>query len=113
MGGKFHTALIAASASASLGTVKTLLDAGADVSLSDKNGLTALDHASKRGATEIVQVLLAYGAESTPASKRLACRFGHRDALTLLKDRGAPLDSIHDQEDILALDAAMRYSHFG
>jgi hypothetical protein len=37
--------------------VRTLLDAGADPSIADKNGVTALDHARKKGYDEIVRIL--------------------------------------------------------
>jgi ankyrin repeat protein len=38
-------------------TAKTLVKAGADVSIGDKNGVTALDHAISLGYTEMVQVI--------------------------------------------------------
>ena len=37
--------------------VKTLVDAGCDVSIPDKDGVTALQHAKERGYTEIAEVL--------------------------------------------------------
>jgi ankyrin repeat protein len=37
--------------------VKLLKDAGADLSIKDNDGVTALQHAKKRGYTEIVAVL--------------------------------------------------------
>ena len=37
--------------------VRLLKDAGADISIKDNEGVTALDHAKKRGFTEIADVL--------------------------------------------------------
>lgn len=37
--------------------VRTLLDAGADASIADKDGVTPLQHARKRGHTEIVRII--------------------------------------------------------
>jgi ankyrin repeat protein len=37
--------------------VRTLLDAGADASIADKDGVTPLQHARKRGHTEIVKII--------------------------------------------------------
>jgi len=38
-------------------TLKALLDAGADASLSDRNGVTPLQHAQRRGYLEMVKAL--------------------------------------------------------
>jgi ankyrin repeat protein len=39
--------------------VRTLLDAGADATVADKDGLTAVQHARKRGHTEIARIIQA------------------------------------------------------
>ena len=41
------------------GSVTTLLGAGADPSIADKNGVTALEHARDKGFDEIAEVLAA------------------------------------------------------
>ena len=43
-------------------TVRLLVDAGADVNLADKDGTTPLEHARRRGFTEIARILRAAGA---------------------------------------------------
>ena len=40
--------------------VKTLLEAGADATIPDKNGVSALSHAQQRGFNEIVTLLQAH-----------------------------------------------------
>ena len=42
--------------------VRALVDAGADVDLADRDGVTPLQHARKRGYAEIVRTLEAAGA---------------------------------------------------
>ena len=42
--------------------VKLLLDHGAQVSQSNKDGTCALDYVSKKGHTEVVKILLEHGA---------------------------------------------------
>lgn len=37
--------------------VRTLLDVGADASIADKDGVTPLQHARKRGHAEIVKII--------------------------------------------------------
>jgi ankyrin repeat protein len=37
--------------------VRTLLDAGVDASIADKDGVTPLEHARKRGHTEIARII--------------------------------------------------------
>ncbi|MDH5428727.1 MAG: ankyrin repeat domain-containing protein [Nitrospirota bacterium] len=43
--------------------VKVLVDAGADVNIADKNGVTPLQHARKKGFQEIVKILEFAGAK--------------------------------------------------
>lgn len=43
--------------------VKNLVDAGANVNIADKDGVTSLKHAKHKGLDEIVQVLLKAGAK--------------------------------------------------
>jgi uncharacterized protein len=42
--------------------VRALVDAGADVSIADRDGVTPLQHARRRGYAEIVRTLEAAGA---------------------------------------------------
>lgn len=111
-GGEFHTALIAAAACPSMETVRRLLDAKADITLVDKKRFTALDYGVKRDATDIVQELLAHGAKSTAAARRVACRSGYRDILKLLMVDKGSFTPDQTLEDIHALDSAMRDAHF-
>ncbi len=41
--------------------VRILLDAGADASIGDRDGVTALEHAERLGFTEIAAILRAGG----------------------------------------------------
>ncbi len=52
-----ETALILASARGRTEIVRMLLDAGADITLTNKKGKTALDLAREKGTTEIVKLL--------------------------------------------------------
>lgn len=110
-GGEFKTALIAAAASATLETVQRLLDARANVILTDDEGLQAIDYAAKRGAADMVQALLAHGAQPTPTSRRLSCRFGHRNVLRLLMIGQGSFTPAQSSEDLLAISSAMMHAH--
>lgn len=46
-----------------LDTLKALVDAGANVNIPDRAGVTSLAHARSRGYAEMVQILLAAGAK--------------------------------------------------
>ena len=50
-GGRNHTA-----------TVEAMVEAGADVTLPDRNGMTALQHARARGYSQIARILETAGA---------------------------------------------------
>lgn len=72
-----------------------------------------LDYAAKKGATDIVKALVAYaGAKPTATARRLACRFGHRDALQMrmVGDKLFSPDQV--LQDIRALYHALRHGHF-
>lgn len=75
--------------------IKVLLDAGADVTLKDGEGNTALLYAAKNGALDVVNELLERKAQvnevsaegSTPLHK--ACRHGHKQIAEVLLAHGA------------------------
>ncbi|CAL4065540.1 unnamed protein product [Meganyctiphanes norvegica] len=56
------TPLIAATEHGHLSTVEALVDLGADITIKDKNGDTALHWAARKNETDITQVLLRAGA---------------------------------------------------
>ena len=43
--------------------VETLLKAGANINIKDKDGKTALDYAKEKGFTKIAEILKSYGAK--------------------------------------------------
>ena len=76
-------------------TVQALVDAGANVSLSNENGWTALLSASACGHVEAVKALLRAGADANAADKsgdtplKVAAKEGHVEVIALLQAAGA------------------------
>jgi ankyrin repeat protein len=87
------TPLMLAAANGYEGTVKTLLDAGADPNQMDFTGWTALHAAAFKGDAKIVTLLLEYGAIKDrtccwlflESPLRIAERLDHKDVLPLLR----------------------------
>ena len=83
--------------------VQLLLDHGADVNIPDKDGVTPLEHAQRRGFTEIVTIL--NNAIAKDMQMIVAAEQGDIETVRLLLDQGA---SVHarDQAGRTALIAA-------
>lgn len=96
-GGEYGTALNAAAAVSTPETVEFILDKGADLTATNRAGLTALHQASKRNNPKVIELLLKKGADinavndlgSTAIS--VACELGKLDALLALLEKGADL----------------------
>jgi ankyrin repeat protein len=76
--------------------VTMLLERGEDVNQHDRNGLTALYHAVEYGHTEIVKVLLKFGADHSTIKYRfnytvlmMAAEKGKTDIVKILLEHGA------------------------
>ena len=88
-------ALMVAASHGNRDTVRTLLDAGADVNAKDFTGWTALHAAAFKGDPEIVQLLLEHGAIPGKASwyirspLGIAEGLGHTEIVPLLKEAEA------------------------
>ena len=76
-------------------TVQALVEAGADVNLSNENGWTALLSASACGHAEAVKALLQAGANANAVDKggdtplKVAAKEGHVEVIALLQAAGA------------------------
>lgn len=96
--------------------VKTLLNTGADVSLPNTLGDTALHLAAWNGRSNIVDILLEYGADPRSENNEgwtplfCASRFGHIEDLKKLIDAGGDV-SHQDEDDGTLLHLAARYGH--
>ncbi len=90
-----------------------LLALGANVSLQDADGDTALHGAAETGNVEIIRMLLDKGANPNARNKQggtalmWAAVFGNDDAVRLLLSRGANA-SLKDNDGITALEWAAR-----
>jgi hypothetical protein len=80
------TALICAAEAGRLDTATVLMEAGADVGISDALGRTALMFAAGNGHKELVRTLIERGAHSGPRAQNgwtglmFACAMGHHEA---------------------------------
>ncbi|RJF72095.1 ankyrin repeat domain-containing protein [Deinococcus cavernae] len=88
-----------------LGTVRALLQAGADVNAVQQDGFTPLMGAVQNGNTDLVALLLSHGAapDRRTADDRsawtLAAQENHEGVLNLLRDAGAePEENEYDSE---------------
>ena len=109
------TSLILAAKRGDYDTVKELLDNGANVNQTNKNGWTALHAAAYEGHTEVVALLLEWGANVNQADdsgatvlSMAACK-GHIEIVRLLLD---PKYGVHmNVEANLALNLATYQGH--
>jgi ankyrin repeat protein len=94
--------------------IKDLLSNGAEVDIRDKNGMTPLLLAARKGNREIVKLLLAHGADVNAQDYYLAwtplilaSALGHKEVVKLLLEYGADVD-IKDQNGMTALKYAIK-----
>lgn len=93
--------------------VEKLLAHGADVTLQDADGDTALHGAGQTGNVEIIRMLLDKGANPNAKNKQggtplmWAAVYGHQEAARLLLSRGADA-SLKDNDGITAAEWAAR-----
>ena len=93
--------------------VEKLLARGADVTLQDKDGDTALHGAGQTGNVEIIRMLLDKGANPNAKNQQggtplmWAAVYGHEEAARLLLSRGADA-SLKDNDGITAAEWAAR-----
>ena len=94
------TPLHMAAATGNVNIVASLIEAGADISISvDSSGCTALHDACNNGSAEVARILIEHGADldakneydNTPLHR--CCSNGHTEAAMLLIDRGAKVDA--------------------
>ena len=94
--------------------VKDLLTKGAEVDVRDRNGMTPLLLAARKGNSETVRLLLAHGANVNAQDYYLAwtplilaSALGHKKVVKLLLEHGADID-IKDQNGMTALKYAVK-----
>jgi len=78
------TALLLACFFGHIDIVAALLDAGADVNQVERKCNNALCYASGKGGVEVVQLLLARGANGIPQALAVATFKGHRAIVDIL-----------------------------
>ena len=106
IGGLWHTPIIAASQvpdpKISKAIVCRLLQAGADVKITSRDGTTALHEASKLGFTEVIGCLFESGAEinaQTDDGKTplyFACYHSNEEAIRALIDKDADVNAVSE-----------------
>jgi putative CocE/NonD family hydrolase len=97
---EFNESLLDASSRGDAGEVKSAISKGADINIKDDSGTTALHIAARKGYREIVELLLASGADvnsrgpynTTPAE--LAWH-KYEDVFKLLVAKGADISPLH------------------
>jgi len=97
-----------------LDTVKLLLEYGANPNTRDHHGNPALFDAAMYGDSEIVELLLSYGAnlematDEVPSGRmrplQIAIRAGHYDIANLFLDRGADATYVNTWDQTLLMD---------
>ncbi|ETS82683.1 hypothetical protein PFICI_04559 [Pestalotiopsis fici W106-1] len=97
-GGKYGTALEAASAKGHKDIVSILLDKYADVNTESRGYGTALEAASAEGHKDVVDILLEKGADVNPSDEFTplgsAAFHGHKEIVCSLLDKGANVDAM-------------------
>ncbi|KAH8654691.1 ankyrin repeat-containing domain protein [Ilyonectria robusta] len=115
-GGRYGTALQAASERGHKEVVEMLLDKGADVNIEGGAYGTALQAASARGHKEIVEMLLDKGADVNieggdyGTALQAASARGHKEIVEMLLDKGADVN-IEGGDYGMALQAASAEGH--
>ncbi|KAI0972460.1 hypothetical protein F4678DRAFT_61165 [Xylaria arbuscula] len=95
---------------------RLLLQIGADISTTNRDGTTTLMLASQNGHTEVVKLLVNYGADILTANRNgdialiLASRHGHTEVVKLLVNYGADILTANRNGDT-ALMLASRHGH--
>ena len=91
-----RTSLMIASLQNNAGAINVLLNAGADITITDNTGITCLHHAVMGGCNkEILQTIIDHGADVNATNKNnispliLACHDGNVDAFDVLVNAGA------------------------
>ncbi|CAM9956918.1 unnamed protein product, partial [Ectocarpus sp. 8 AP-2014] len=90
--------LMVASLRGHLSTVKTLLNAGADVSIRTSHGNSALHWAARQGQVEVITAILEHGADvnasnySGYTALHAGCATNQTGAMDVLLDAGADMD---------------------
>ena len=95
------TSLYISASRGHVGTMKMLLDRGANIEAKAMYNFTPLHVSAQRGHVHAARLLLDRGAnieaknvhQSTPL--HIACRHGHMEVITLLVDRDASLDAVN------------------
>ena len=114
------TALLRAASSNNWEEVRKLMLGGADPSVADGQGLTAMHYASVYGSMELIQTLIAHGpaglvfreAPGGETSLYVACQQGHREiAMALIEAGGGELLLKTNKEGNSCLHAACYNGH--
>ena len=107
----WETPLIMAVNSGCLQSVEALLDAGANVEMTDLKGQTALMHAASNGDANILRCLLQHGACANrlvrSTSLHQAAKFGHLHCVDILLCAGVPPD-VRDTDRLLPIELALQ-----
>ena len=87
--------------------MKVLIQNGADVNAVDKNKLTALHIAAKKGHVDVAKVLIQNGADVNAVDKNkftalhFAAENGHVDVAKVLIQNGADVNAVDDRKTAL------------
>lgn len=98
--------------------VLALLENGADISVQDCDGLTAVDEAVSRGSLDILQLFLEEGADLSLFSDRgsaalyLAASLGNKETVDLLIERGVDIWKVSGDYRRTALHGAASGGHY-
>lgn len=110
------TPLLIASAAGHIGTMKVLLDAGANVAVHDNVGMTPLLFAALEGRLEAVKLLLDHGASLGESTKGgwtpmlLAAGHRHTNVVRFVLEHGGNVNEVN-QEGVTALLVAATCGH--
>lgn len=104
-----QTVLMIAAFNGDLSNVNLLLEQGADVNLKDKEGYTALMFAATKGHLDIIRALLRYRVHIDQKNNQgytavaLATMKNHHQVMKLLIDKGAKINIMYDNKNLLML----------